>query len=807
MRVSYKWLQEYVDIPVSPEELAERLTFSGVAVENIEYLGKDIEKVVTAKVEKIERHPNADKLVVCSVNCGQAENLQIVTGAPNVAEGQIVALALVGAKLPGGIKIGKSKLRGVESAGMVCSAQELGLDPKGFPPDQQEGIIVLPEGTPLGEDIKKVLGLDDVILELELTPNRADCLSMVGVAREVSAVLGTDFRPPRISVPETSEKIDGLVKVVIEAPELCNRYIGRLVRNIKVGPSPEWMQQRLRAAGVRPISNIVDVTNYVMMELGQPLHAFDFDKIQEQIIIVRRAGEGEKIVTLDNQERALNSDMLVIADGCVPVAVAGVMGGLDSEITENTVNVLLESACFNGPSVRRTSRALGLRSEASLRFEKGVDPNGCLRAIDRAAQLIAEMGAGEIVAGVVDNYPCPVKNLQITLRPARLNRVMGTDIPTETMVDILNRLQLPVEAKDEVLLVTVPTFRGDIAREVDLMEEVVRLYGYNRIPTELPLGRSTQGKKTFEQGMQDKVRSILTGFGLNEIITYSFINPKAFDMLNLPAESELRNTVVVQNPISEEQGVMRTTLLHGMLEVVARNLARKNKDLALFEMGNIFIPVAGEKLPREELTLGAVVTGNRPENWNQKAEPMDFFYLKGILETLLEELGVKETSFVPFPGHPALHPGRTAQVLLAGRPVGFIGEVHPEVMENYRLSGRAYVMELALEEIIAVSVKTKMYRSLPKYPGVERDMAVVVKEEVLAADLLAEIRQQGGPLLKNVRLFDVYQGEQIQKGYKSLAYAFLFQSSDRTLTDEEVNDLYEKIQNALQTKFGAQLRA
>lgn len=815
MRVSYKWLREYVDVTVSAEELAEKLTFSGVAVENVEHLGEGIEKVVTAKVEKILPHPNADKLVICEINYGSKENLQVVTGAPNVGEGQVIVLALVGAKLPGGFHIKKSKLRGVESFGMLCSAQELGLDPKDFPEDQQEGIIILPGETPLGQDIRKVLGLDDVILELELTPNRADCLSMVGVAREVAAVLGLETKPLKIEVPETNEPIEGKVKVVIEEPELCGRYIARLIRNIKPGPSPVWMQERLRAAGVRPISNIVDVTNYVMIEMGQPLHAFDYDKLGEQTITVRRGKEKEQILTLDGQERELNPNMLVIADARVPVAVAGVMGGLESEVTENTVNVLLESAYFNGPSVRRTSNALGLRSEASLRFEKGIDPNGSLRAIDRAAQLIAEMGAGEVVQGVVDNYIRPVDNRQITLRPARVSQLTGMEIPIEEMVNALTRLQLGVELENGVIKVTVPTFRGDITREVDLIEEVVRLFGYNKIPTVLPKGESTQGKKTFEQAMEDRIKDVATGLGLFEIITMSFINPGSFDLLNLTVEHPLRKAVAVQNPLSEEQGVMRTTLLPGLVSTTARNLARKNKDLAFFEIGKIFIPEqAGEtteenlqELPCEILTLGAVVTGNTPSGWNQKAEPMDYYYLKGILEGIFDSMGITNISYLACENHPSFHPGRTAEVLLAGKAIGFIGELHPEVLENYRINSKTYVFEINLDKVIGAAVKTKLYKPLPKYPAVERDMALVVSTEVSAQELSKEIKDQGKPLLKEIKLFDVYTGEQIQKGYKSLAYSLVFQSKDKTLTDEEVNAVFGKVKEALETKYGAQLRS
>ncbi len=804
MRVSYKWLKEYVEIPVSPEELAEKMTMAGVAVENIEYPGRNLEQIVTGRIETISPHPNADKLVVCQVSIGRRP-LQVVTGAPNVRTGQVILLALVGAALPGG-KINKAELRGVQSFGMLCSAQELGLDPKYFPPDQQEGILEFPAETPLGLEVKELLGLDDAVLELELTPNRADCLSMVGVAREVSAVLGTSLKLPRIKVRETGEVIDGQVTISINNPELCGRYVGRLLRRVKVGPSPVWMQQRLQAAGIRPISNIVDVTNYVLMELGQPLHAFDFDKLTDRTIIVRQAKPGERIYSLDGVDRDLTPEMLIIADSARPVAIAGVMGGLETEITDETSAVLIESAYFNPPSIHRTSKALALQSESSMRFAKGVDPNGCLQAADRACQLIQEMGAGQVVRGAVDNFPRPRENPVLRLRPERAALLLGVEIPLGRMQEIMKRLGFGVTEKGKDLLVEVPTRRGDISLEIDLIEEAARLFGYAQIPTTLPAGVSTEGRRTAAQRGTDQVTGVMTECGLTEIITLSFMNPKVLDLLQVPADSYLRQTVTIDNPLSEEQRFLRTTMLPGILEVMSRNAARKNKDLAFFEIGRIFHPQAGQKLPKETLTLGAGVMGKTGGGWQAEAREMDYYYLKGVLETLLDSLNITPYEVIPEAGDPTFHPGKTARIKLAGREIGLLGEIHPSVAENYRLPERVSVMQLNLEEIIKAAGGPRKYNPLPKYPAVERDIAVVVTRDVPSAELVRVIAETAGALLEESSLFDIYQGEQIKEGFKSLAFALRFRAPDRTLTDEEVNTIRDRIQQALMADFQAELR-
>lgn len=805
MRVSYKWLKEYVDVPVSPEELADKMTMAGVAIDNIEYLGQGIDKIVTGRIESVIKHPDADKLVICQINTG-SETYQVVTGAPNVKADKVALLALVGATLPG-IKISKAKLRGVESNGMLCSAQELGLDPLNFPEDQRNGILLFDIDSPLGVDAKEFLGIDDAILELDLTPNRADCMSMIGVAREVAAVLGTSFRMPEMSPEKQDKSLAGKLNITIENPELCGRYVGRVIRNVKIEPSPRWMQQKLLAAGVRPISNIVDITNYVMLEFGQPLHAFDYDKVQDKHIIVRKAKAAEKIDTLDGTKRELNEDMLVICDPNGPTAVAGVMGGLYSEITEETTNVLLESAYFNQASILRTSRKLGLRSEASIRYEKGIDVNTCLLASQRACQLMVQIGAGEPVMDWVDNYIMPKENPVIKLRPARIALLLGIEIPNNQIKDIIERLGFGLREDGNDFIVEVPTRRGDVTTEIDLVEEVARLFGYNNIPTTLPEGATTEGKRTQRQVLIDKTIDILTGSGLNEIITLSFMNPKVLDLLNISENDSRRNAVKIQNPLSEEQGILRTTMLHGILDIFSRNVARKNTDLSFFEIGKIFTPLKEDELPKETLSLVAAVMGKTPSWWHSPAKEMDFYYLKGILENLFDELNINDYSFSAEQGDSSLHPGRTAAVLVKGQAIGVIGEVHPTVAENYKLNERIYVMHVNLDAILNFAGGLKRFNPLPKYPGIERDIAVVVPANIPASDLNLAIRKAGGSLLERISLFDIYQGEQIKNGYKSMAFALRFQAADRTLTDEEVNDVYQKIQSILEEKFNAELRA
>lgn len=806
MMVSYKWLQEFVDINIPPQELADRLTMAGVAVENVHYLGEGITNVVTGQILQIDKHPNADKLVICQVTTDGENRIQIVTGATNVREGHKIPVAMVGAKLPIGLTIKKGKLRGEASHGMLCSGQELGIDTKLLPPDQQQGIMILPEDTPLNMNIVEYLGLDDYVLEMDLTPNRGDCLSMIGVAREVAVLLGVPLRLPETMPTEAGPDITGLAKVDIEATDLCHRYVCRLVQGVNIAPSPAWLQQRLRAAGIRPINNIVDVTNYVMLELGQPLHAFDYDKLTEHQIIVRRAKTNEVIKTLDDSQRQLNENMLIITDPKGPVAVAGVMGGLDSEVTSDTQNILIESAYFNPVSVRRTAKALALRSESSARFEKGIDIGGCVRACDRAAFLMQQLASGTVAKGVVDNYPQPAIEKTITLRPERVEHILGVSIEPQQMVDILTSLQFKVQQQGDHLLVTVPTFRPDVTIEVDLIEEVARIYGYNNIPDTLITGPTTQGKRTPEQQLLYDMRNLLVGCGLTEVVTYGFVSPKVFDLMNLPEDSRFRRVLKLQNPLSEEQSIMRTVPVPNLLEVMQRNHHRQVQNGAIFEIGRVFYPVDGQPLPDERLTLAMVFSGATEQGWNISAQSMDFFHAKGILEVLFERIGLENVRYVRH-NDPSFHPGRTAAIQVGDCMLGVVGELHPKVLENYDLPHRTVACKIDLTDLMSQTLRLPQHQSLPKFPAVERDLALVVKQEVATQDMMDVIRGASGNILKSIKVFDVYQGTQVPEGYKSQGFSLHFQAADRTLTDEEVSKQTEKIATALKDKFTATLRS
>lgn len=805
MRVSLSWLKELVPVAMEAAELAERLTMVGLAVENMGRLTETVvEGVVTARVEDVKPHPNADKLVICRVTTGDGQEYQVVTGANNVTAGCIVPLALPGARV-GELKIKKAVLRGVESAGMLCSGEEMGLDEKIISPASRNGILLLPPDTPLGKDIREILGLDDVILELELTPNRADCLSMIGVAREVAALVGEELRLPPVEVEKRGAfATSDLVDMKIEAPDLCHRYLGWAVRGVTIAPSPLWMQRRLMAAGVRPINNIVDVTNYVLMEMGQPLHAFDLRTLQGPAIIVRRAREGEKMITLDGVERVLSSDMLVIADAERPVALAGIMGGENTEVREDTRDILIEAAWFLPVSIRRTSRKLGLRSESSQRFEKGVDKEGVQRAAARAARLMVATGGGEAAASYTDLYPVTAEKREISFRPERISFLLGAEIPVEESKKILTSLGFGVEEKGDTWQVRVPSHRQDVALEEDLVEEVARFYGYDRIPVTVPGGLGERTGLTPAQKFRRLVRQVVSSSGFREIVTMSFINPVHMDNLRWPEDSPLRQTVVIQNPLSEEQRVMRTSLLPGLLQTAALNVARGERNLFLFEMGRTFHPRPGEKLPEEREMLAFLACGREERGWWEKAAPVDFYYLKGVLERLFRVLGI-EASFRP-DTDPALHPGRTAVVIAGGERCGVIGELHPEVGEKYGLPERVQVAWLDMEKLQPLWQPVAPYQPLPRFPAVDRDLAVVVPETVPAADLLAALREAGGELLVEVELFDLYRGSQIPPGHVSMAFSLRFQAPDRTLTDEEVNERHEAICQALAERFQARLR-
>lgn len=803
MKVSYNWLKEYVDVNLSPEELADALTMTGSEVDAVESLAPDVSGVITAYVEEVAPHPNADKLRVCKVNTG-SEILSVVCGAPNVAAGQIVPFATVGAQLPGGVKIRKAKLRGVESYGMICSERELGLS------DSHDGIMVLPEGTPLGIPIAEALGLNDWVLELDIYPNRPDNLSMLGIAREVAAIVGSELRMPQPQIEETGSDITEKVSLEVHAPDLCPRYSCRLIEGVKIGPSPQWMQQRLLAAGMRPINNVVDVTNYVLLELGQPLHAFDYDLLAEHRIVVRRAKPNEVIVTLDGQTRTLHEDMLVIADAEKAQVIAGIMGAESSEVSESTTNVLLEAANFYGPSIRRTSRELGLRSESSQRFEKGLDPNATQLALDRAAALIVELAGGKIAKGVLDVYPEPVKPRVIDLRIGQIKRLLGVEIPPEDCVDYLNRLQLKAELQGDKIRVEVPTFRGDITREADLIEEIARIYGYDNIPATLPMSRGTPGSQTASLTLQDIVRDTLIGFGLNEVMTYSFGSPKTLDRAMAPVDSPVRQVIQIRNPLSEEWSVMRTFVIPQLLEVVERNQTRQQDDVHIFEIGAVYrprqLPLTEE--PEEVRVLAIAMTGNwPPPTWGRESHAADVYDLKGIVEELAAALGLEFTwQQVEASPHCALHPGRMVEVYCQGEKIGILGELHPQVAENYSISGRVVVAEIELEPLVDKVNLIRRVRPIPKFPSVERDLALLVPQDVTGAQVVAVIEECGKDLLQSVRLFDVYVGEQIPAGYRSLAYTLSFQAMDRTLRDEEIQNVITAIENKLKQELNVEMR-
>ncbi|MGI6225790.1 MAG: phenylalanine--tRNA ligase subunit beta [Peptococcales bacterium] len=813
MKVSYKWLKEYVDIDISPEELADRLTHAGVAVESVEHLNKGISHVVVGKVLNAEKHPNAEKLSLCQVTTDGTNNFQVVCGAPNVRTGQKIPFALVGAELPGGVKIKKAKLRGTESQGMICSAQELGIDEDSLTPDQKEGILVLDQDAPLGTSILEYLHLDDSILEFDLTPNRSDCLSVINIAREIAAILGKEVKFPEISFTETEsdKKIEDLAEVDIKNPDLCRRYVAKMVEGVEVKPSPQWLQHKLRCAGMRPINNVVDITNFILMEMGQPLHAFDYNYLDQGKIIVRTAHPGEKIITLDENTRELTPEMLLITDSQKAVGVAGVMGGLNSEITNETTTVLIEAAYFNPTSIRRTSTALGLRSEASIRFEKGINIETVVLAANRAAQLLQELAGGKVIKGVIDNYPNPIERTKVKLMLSSVNEVLGTNIDNKEIKEILKSLNMVIIQETPLeIIVEVPPYRPDITIAEDLIEEVARMYGYDKIPTTLPFGASSKGQKTPEQKLRDKILEIMVAKGLNEVINFSFINNNHFEKLLLPKDDLRRLAIPILNPLSEEQGYMRTTLVPGLLETLRRNINRRNENLGIFELGKVYLPQGfpdKSSLPQEKWTLGIAIRGILESNWQDKGKTVDFYYLKGILENLLQELRITNISFKPCQDSPIYHPGRSAYVYIGDEVLGIIGELHPQVADNYDLLPRNYLAELDLELLINNGQGTITFQQLPKYPAVHRDLALVVKEEISASQLFAEIKKAGGRLLQDIFIFDVYQGNQIAAGHKSIAFSLTFQAEDRTLTDKEINEIHQNIQKALAQQFAATLRA
>lgn len=806
MRVSYRWLQKYVDLNgVTPQELAQALTRGGIEVDIVEARNDGLSKVAVGFVEQVEPHPNADKLRVCLVDVGDEEKLTIVCGAANVAAGQKVPVALHQATLPGGIKIKKSKLRGVASQGMICSAQELGLPEKLLPKSQQEGILVLPPEAEIGQAVEEVLGLDDYVLELDLTPNRSDCLSMVGVAYEVAAVLDRKLTLPEVLHLSAGTEVD--VEIVLDAEEDCGLYGAQVLEGIRLGPSPQWLQNHLLAAGIRPINNVVDVTNYVMLEWGQPLHAFDYDKLSGDEIVVRRARTGETITTLDGVTRACDAETLLITDGDKPIAIAGVMGGENSEVGEGTTRILLEAAWFSPVSVRRTVRKLGLRSEASTRFEKGVDPAGIRTALQRAVQLLMELAGAHPVSPVTVEQPATIDDVVISLRHQRLNSVLGVKIDKAQVVDIFRRLDFPVEAEAEFYRVEVPSRRSDISIEVDLIEEVARLYGYDRIPKTLPWGQQSPGALTPEQRLRRVVRHTLRHAGLFEVINYSLTSRQRLQQLaNLTEDVRL---IRLQMPMSDERKWLRTTLLPQLVETAEYNIHRGEDRVALFELSRVFITAEKKltKLPEERWMVAGLVTGAQtPPHWAASAEHWDFFATKGLVENLLKRIGVEGIQYraAELAGY---HPGRTAVLYLGDMEIGIVGQLHPRIAEQHDMA-ETYLFELALDPLQEASLNRNVqFSPLPKYPATSRDLALVVDEQIPARDLTDSIRRSGGRWLESVQLFDVFTGEKIGEGKKSVAYSLRYRSPVQTLTDEEVNEVHQGVVRYLQTQFGAVLRS
>ena len=807
MNTSLNWIKAMVPgLEVTDQEFRDAMTLSGTKVENFTAFDKNLDKIVVGQIESVEKHPDADKLVICQVNVG-SETVQIVTGAPNIpvgSSGQKVPVVLDGGRVAGGhdggalpedgIKIKKGKLRGVESFGMMCAIEELGSSREFYPDAPENGIYILGDDAQVGEDAVHYLGLDDTVFEYEITNNRVDCYSIIGIAREAAATFRKPFTPPVVTETGNAEDINDYVKVDVEATDLCSRYTARLVKNIKLAPSPKWMQRRLASAGIRPINNIVDITNYVMEEYGQPMHAYDYDTLAGGKIVVRRAKDGEKFMTLDGQERTLDSDMLMICDGEKAVGLAGIMGGENSKITDDVKTMLFEAATFDGTNIRKATKRLGLRTDASGKFEKGLDPENALAAMNRACQLIEELGAGEIVGGVVDVYPNKKERVRVPFEPERINALLGTNVSVEEMLGYFKMLELDYdEAKQELI---IPTFRQDLLRTADIAEEVARFFGYANIPTTLPHGASTMGKISFKQRVEDVAGEIAQFCGFSQAMTYSFESPKVFDKLKLAADATERKTVVISNPLGEDFSIMRTLPLNGMLTSLATNYNRRNKDVKLYELAKVYVPVEGEDLPDErvQFTLGFYGDG-------------DFFTMKGVVEEFLEKIGMSaRLEYDPEAGKTFLHPGRQAEILYKDTVIGYLGEVHPDVADTYGLGDRTYVAVLDLPEILPFASFDRKYEGIAKFPAVTRDISMVMPKTVLVGEVEKIIEKRGGKLLEKYNLFDIYEGAQIKEGFKSVAYTISFRAKDRTLEDKDIQPIMEKILEDL-SGMGIELRS
>ncbi|MBO0992257.1 phenylalanine--tRNA ligase subunit beta [Bacillus sp. SD088] len=803
MLVSYKWLQEYVDLAgVSATELAEKITRSGIEVDGVEQKSAGVKNVVVGHVLECEKHPEADKLNKCTVDVGEEEPVQIICGAPNVAKGQKVAVAKVGAVLPGNFKIKKAKLRGEVSNGMICSLQELGIEGKLVSKDFAEGIFVFSDEVEVGADALALLNLDDKVLELDLTPNRADALSMLGVAYETAAILAREIALPETEVEHSSEKAEDYISVKVEASEGNPLYTAKVIRNVKIGPSPLWMQTRLMSAGIRPHNNVVDITNYILLEYGQPLHAFDYDKLGSKEVVVRFAQEGEKLVTLDGVERTLTSEQMVITNGSVPIALAGVMGGEDSEVSNETTTVLLESAYFTGAPVRATSKHHGLRSEASTRYEKGVDPTRVRPAAERAAKLMAELAGGDVLEGRMEDDHLTIKPVTLAITLEKINRVLGTEITESEVISIFKRLQFAASVENGIFTVTAPPRRGDISIEEDLIEEVARLYGYDLLPKTLPKGAATSGGLTKGQEKRRSARDFLEGAGLYQTITYSLTSEEKSAQFAL----ETRKPVKLAMPMSEEHSCLRMSIIPQLVDSLSYNIARQRETVAFYEIGSIFLDNGQNEQPDEQEHIAGALTGLWVENaWQGEKKPVDFYVAKGILEGLFERMGLAGKVEWRAAKIDGMHPGRTAEMLLGGKVIGFVGELHP-TMENAWDLKDTYVFEIKAEPIFHYELPELKYVTIPKFPSISRDIALVVDTPVTAGTLEKIIHEAGGKLLKSIKVFDLYEGEHMSKGKKSIAFSLTYADPERTLTDEEVVKAHEKVLRAVKDKVGAELR-
>lgn len=813
MNTSLSWIKAYVpELECSAQEYADAMTLSGTKVEGYEVLDKNLEKIVVGKILSIEKHPDADKLIICQVQITEeGEQVQIVTGASNVAEGDKIPVVLDGGRVagsahddtpkPDGIKIKKGKLRGVESFGMMCSVEELGTSREMYPDAPEDGIYILSDNpnykdAPLGTSVPELLGLNDVVYEYEVTSNRVDCFGVLGIAREAAATFRKPFVSPVVTVAENNEKAEEYISVEVQDQELCPRYVAKVVKNVKIGPSPEWMQRRLASVGIRPINNIVDITNYVMEEYAQPMHAYDYDKIAGKKIVVRHADDGETFTTLDGQERKLNQSMLMICDNESPVGIAGIMGGENTMITDEVNTLLLEAACFDGTNIRLSGKKLGMRTDAQAKFEKGLDPNNAMEAMNRACQLIVEMGAGEIIGGSVDIYPEVRKLNYVNYDAEKINRLLGTEIAESTMIEYFKMLEFQVDEEKKQL--TIPTWRQDIHCLADVAEEVARFYGYDNIPMTLPTGEATKGGLSFKLRIENVARNVAEQFGFCEAMTYSFESPKVYDKLRIPQEDSLRQNVVISNPLGEDYSIMRTLTLNGMLTALSTNYNRRNKDVRLYEIASIYLPkeLPLTELPEErtQLTLGMYGAG-------------DFFDLKGVVEEFLEKAGLKKQPiYNPEDKKPFLHPGRQATIVYENQVIGYLGEIHPDVADEYEIGEKPYVAVLDMPIIVEKANFDVKYTGIAKFPATNRDISMLMKKDILVGQVEEIIRKNGSGILESYRLFDIYEGEQIQDGYKSVAYSITFRHKDKTLEDKEVNTVMEKILNGLK-ELGIELRS